>query len=246
MTTNLSDLVGQSLMLSFAGPRLTPAVREALLEAIGRGQISEELFAATARRLDGLREAYAVGYVLPPFADPDPAYEHRALAIARRGVSIRDEQGLLPLPADTRLALIDCLLPRFSLAEEAAERATLLRELVEQVFPQVACVALQPEWDAAAEAQALESARQSAVVLLVTRNASFIHRQAQLARQLGELGPPLVHAAVRNPDAETIRAGAAATVLTYGDPPLSLRAMVDLISGRMAIENQEPKIEDGR
>ncbi len=30
MTTNLTDLVGQSLMLSFAGPRLTPAVQEAL------------------------------------------------------------------------------------------------------------------------------------------------------------------------------------------------------------------------
>jgi hypothetical protein len=36
---------------------------------------------------------------------------------------------------------------------------------------------------------------------------------------------------VRNPDAEMVGAGAAATLLTYGDPPVSLRAMVDAVRG---------------
>ena len=142
-------------------------------------------------------------------------------------------QGLLPLPADTRLALIDCLLPRFSLVEEAVERSRLLCELARRAFPQATCVVLEPEWDAKAEAQALDIARQSAAVLLVTRNAGFIEQQSQLARRLAGLGTPLIYAAVRNPDADTTGAEAAATLLTYGDPPVSLRAMVDAISDKM-------------
>ena len=35
----------------------------------------------------------------------------------------------------------------------------------------------------------------------------------------------MIYAAVRNP--ESSRSGAAATLLTYGDPPLSLQALVD-------------------
>jgi beta-N-acetylhexosaminidase len=229
----MAKAAGADVLLPLGNLAVQVAVVESLSDALRLGRLAPESFAATARRLDALRDEYAIGYTLPPFAAPDLAFEATALSIARRGLSVRDVQGLLPLPADTRLALIDCLLPRFSLVEEAVERSRLLCGFVKRAFPQATCVVLEPEWDAKAEAQALDIARQSAAVLLVTRNAGFIEQQNQLARRLADLGTPLIHAAVRNPDADTIGAEAVATLLTYGDPPVSLRAMVDAISDKV-------------
>lgn len=206
-------------------------VAVALQDALRQGQLSEDFFAGTARRIQTLRQAYAIDYRMPPFTVLDPAYQQTALAVARRGVSVCGQRELLPLPAITRLVLIDCLLPRFSLVEEATMQAKLVRELVMHAFPRASGLALDPEWDAAAEATAIELARQSDAVLLVTRNAGFVEQQARLAHRLAELDTPLLHAAVRNPDAESLGVDAAVTVCTYGDPDVSLRALVEVLGG---------------
>jgi hypothetical protein len=74
-------------------------------------------------------------------------------------------------------------------------------------------------------------AQSSEVLCLVTRNACFVERQAQLAAMLARLEQPLIHVVVRNPEDANLQPDAAATILTYGDPPLSLRAMVDMLRG---------------
>jgi beta-N-acetylhexosaminidase len=225
----LAKAAGADVLLPLGDLDSQSAVATALCEAVQGGRLAADAFAATRRRLAKLRMAYAIDHTLPPFAAPDPADEQIALSIARRGVRVCDAQGILPLPAGTRLALIDCTLPRFSLVEEAAERSALLRQLVAGAFPRATCMALPREWDAAADAQVLALVRASAAVLLVTRNAGFVEQQADLARRLAALDAPLVHAAVRNPDAQALGVAAAATVLTYGDPPVALRALVEVL-----------------
>lgn len=228
----LAKAAGADVLLPLGDLASQIALAGALCEAVQSGRLDRAVFVATVRRLEVLRAAYALGDALPSYAPPDRSFEAPALAIARRSIRVYDQHGLLPLPADTQLTLIDCLQPRFSLAEEAVSRAELLRGLVERAFPSARCLTLEPGWDAEAETHALDTARQGTAMLLVTRNAAFVEQQARLARRLAALDVPLIHAAVRNPDFDAIRASATATLLTYGDPPLSLRALVDAIAKR--------------
>ena len=61
----------------------------------------------------------------------------------------------------------------------------------------------------------------------MTRNAGFIPAQAALAERLVEFSAPLIVAAVRNPAMGRLEMLDAAIVRTYGDPPVSLRALLD-------------------
>jgi len=215
-------------------------VARTLAAAIHNGALPREAFAATARRLDKLRTEYAISHELPPYSDPDPALYDAALAIARRSVTLAQESPNLPLARDTRLALIDCVLPRFSLVEEAFERAALLKALATEAFPNTTSLALSPDLDddELAEARALVEA--SDAVLLVTRNAVLIPAQAQLARMLVGLGRPVFHAAARIPYDAAVIPGAAATLLLYGDPDVSLHALIDVLAGRAEAQGMPP------
>jgi hypothetical protein len=157
--------------------------------------------------------------------------EAEALELARRGLARHDPRGLLPLPADARLAAIDCLLPRFNNAEEAVSRAELLRSMLAASFPALRYRALAPDAPDAEWAEARAMAEGADAVLLVTRNACFIERQARLGLALAGRPAPLIHLAARSPHDIERLPGAAASLRSYGDPPLSLRAAVEALGG---------------
>ena len=227
-----SKAAGADVLLPLGTLQSQVEVARALALALQNGDLPREAFAATARRLDKLRAEYGISHELPPYADPDPALYDAALEIARRSITVAHGSERLPLARDTRLALIDCVLPRFSLVEEAFERAALLMALATEAFPNTTGLALSPDLrdDELAEARSLVQG--SDAVLLVTRNAALIPAQAQLARMLAGLGRPLFHAAARMPYDAAVVPGTAATLLTYGDPDVSLHALIDVLAGR--------------
>jgi beta-N-acetylhexosaminidase len=203
-------------------------VAEGLREALDDGRLSRQLFEATVRRLAALREQYRITETPAPLAMPLEEFAASALAIARRGITVRDTQGLLPLPPGTRLAATDCLLSRP--APVGGSAGPRLPDMILQAFPQAAYLALEPDWPAEDEERACALGRRSDAILLVTRNACFIPSQAALAQRLAALGEPLIVAAVRNPKLDALELLDAAIVRTYGDPAVSLRAMVDVLS----------------
>jgi beta-N-acetylhexosaminidase len=235
-----SKVAGADVLLPLGSLSSQVEVARALLAALESGELSRELFAATARRLDDLRRSYAISHALPSYAEPAPALYDAALAIARRSITLLGGGERLPLPRATRLALIDCVLPRFSQAEEALERAALLRSLVLDSFPNTANLALSPELTTDEQAAARSLAEGSELVLLVTRNAALLPAQAALARMLTALGRPLILAAVRSPYDAALLPDAAATLLTYGDPDVSLHALVDVLAGRAEARGSLP------
>lgn len=135
-------------------------------------------------------------------------------------------QERLPLPAGTRLALIDCLLPRWS--------------RVEQAFPASVSIAIDPEPAADDLARARHLAGSADTVLLITRDAQRVQYQAKLGQELAASGAHLIHAAVRGPYDGAVIRGAGATLLTYGDPSVSLQALVDILAGRATPEGTPP------
>ncbi|HEX6290731.1 MAG TPA: beta-N-acetylhexosaminidase [Herpetosiphonaceae bacterium] len=227
-----SKAAGADVLLPLGSLESQIGVARALAAAVEAGHLSREAFEATARRLDALRATYRITHELPPYEEPDPALYDAALEIARRSVTLIGGKGALPLARETRLALIDCVLPRFSLVEEAFERAALLRSLVAGAFPNSTSLALSPNLTDDDLAQARALAEESDVVVLVTRNAALIAEQARLARMLAALGRLLIHVAARSPYDAAVVSGAAATLLTYGDPDVSLHALVDVLAGR--------------
>lgn len=223
----LAKAAGADIVLPLGDDAGQIAVAEALLAALAAGQLAAADFVATRRRLERLRADYQLG-LPPPLAPLDPGLEQAALALARRGLTRRDPRGLLPLPADTRLVTIDCLLPRFNNAEDAASRSELLQGLLAEAFPAARYHALPPDAPESAWTEAVTLAAGAETVLLITRNACFIERQARLGTELAAQAMPLIHLAARSPhDVEHVPA--AATLQCYGDPPLSLRAAVEAL-----------------
>lgn len=231
---------GADVMLP-CGP-LTPQIEaaEQLVRALEEGRLASDPFTATARRLDRLRKDYAIGYDLPAYGDPDDELHAQALEIARRSITVLEAGNVLPLLPSTRLLLIDCMLPRFSQAEEALERAELLRGLMQSAFPNMVALTLgsTPETDQVR--QALELAERCEATVFVTRNASLIPAQGQLAKAFADVSTPLIHVAARSPYDAGVVPSAAVTLLTYGDPVVSLEALVDVLAGRTTAQGTLP------
>ena len=203
------------------------AVAEALVAGFADGRLSREDGEATMRRLAAARAAYGLGAVPPEALTPGLLAEldATALAVARRGLTVRDPGGLLPLAPGTRLAVIECRQPRFNNAEEAAERTAMLRELVAAAFPQAVFLSVSELVTEAERDAALAVAARAELTVLLTRNAAMVPAQAALAAALADR-PRLVHVAARGPADAGLLPGAAASLCLYGDPPVSMRAMV--------------------
>lgn len=207
-------------------------VARAIGSAVEQGRLPIEAFADTARRLDRLRDEYRLGRSEPDFGeDLFAALRDDALGVARRSVTVLRGRELLPLPPTTRLAVVDCLQTRFSPAEDLGAGSRGLQELLRAAFPASSYLALGPEPSAADVAQALLFARHAEATLLLTRNASLVPWQRRVLGAFAVEPLALLHAAVRGPYDAELAPYVQATLLTYGDPPVSLQALVEIVSG---------------
>ncbi len=236
----LSKAAGADVLLPLGTLADQIATVEALAEAAAANSIPQAAFTATAERLGRLRAAYSIDYTVPALAAPTPEYRETALDVARRSVILVRGAGKLPLAPQTRLLLVDCTLPRFSQVEEAMERAALLREVVQAAFPRAEQITLGPEPSDDDIRRVREAAAACDAILLVTRNASHLPPQARLGQMLAQLDTPLVHAAVRSPYDIAVIPDAPVALLTYGDPEVSLVALVEVLAGTVEAAGSPP------
>ncbi len=235
----LSKAAGADVVLPIGSLEEQRDVAHALIAAVEAGQVPLAAFEDTARRLDTLRQRYGITHDLPPFAEPDPALDAQALAVARRSITLLGDRSTLPLPAATRLLVINCVVFAFSAADEALDHGARLEQLIGQAFPTARMLTLGAEPSASDIAQARALSDEYECTLLLTRNAVLLPGQVALARALIDGDTPLVHAAVRSPyDAQAT--GAQTALLTYGDLPQSLEALVDVLAGRSEAKGTLP------
>lgn len=236
----LAKAAGADVVLPLGSLTEQLAVVDTLCAAVEAGDLPLAAFEATARRLNSLRRAYKLTYELPPFAEPDQALYKQALEVARRSVTLVHGSAALPLAAQTRLALIDCLLPRFSLIEEAYARAESLSGLVSQAFPNMRALTVGAEPTDEDVERALALLADVEAVVLITRNAALSERRTRFVQALVEAPQPVIHVAVGLPYDAGLAANTAATILTYGDPDVSLVALVDVLSGAVTAQGRAP------
>jgi beta-N-acetylhexosaminidase len=216
-------------------------VAAGLRNAVDTGVLSADGFHATIDRLTALRTAYDIRHTLPPLRPLNPALHDEALSIARRSITIvRNAASIIPLSSATRLCVIDCQKQRSSLAEDPADRIAAVRDAAKRTFPNATYVAVDAEPPTETVAEAARLADSSDATLFLTRDAATHAPHAELGRRLSRLQPPLIHAAVRAPYDARLLPDAAAVLLTYGDPPVSLQALIDVVSGAAQGEGIAP------
>jgi beta-N-acetylhexosaminidase len=205
-------------------------VAEALFNAVKSDDLSRKLFERSAARVAALRHRYQIIYDVPTPPEPNPKHAIDALAIAQRSITVVREELPLPLAEDVKLVVIDCQRRRSSIAEDPVNRAAILKSAITSAFPKARHIAISEQATARQLSTARSAAEKAEVVLFVTRDAELVESHAQLGQELA-LTTPLIHASVRAPyDVAVLPAKT--TLLTYGDPPVSLQALVDVLAGK--------------
>jgi beta-N-acetylhexosaminidase len=210
------------------------AVAEALGAAYASGRLSPTDGQATLRRLASVRAAFRLGEPAAPGGLTSAVLttlDAIAMGVARRGTTVRDPGGALPLDRTTELAVIECRQLRFNNAEDAAERSVLLCDRMGAAFPRAVFLSVSEQVADGELDAALAVAARTAWNVLLTRNAVMAPAQARLAAALANYGPRLIHVAARSPEDVALLRGAAVSICTYGDPPVSMRALVAALRG---------------
>jgi beta-N-acetylhexosaminidase len=219
-------------------------VADALRKAVKAGDLSRKTFERSANRVAALRKGYQIIHDVPPVPDPNPKHAIDALAIAQRSITMRRDEIGLPLDPDARLVVIDCQRRASSIAEDPVDRTAILKEALKSAFPKARHLAISEKPTDRECAVARSAAEKAEVVLFVTRDADLIHAHGSFGQELA-LTKPLIHASVRAPYDSAVIPSAKTSLLTYGDPPVSLQALVDVLAGRAKAEGTAPvKLEE--
>jgi beta-N-acetylhexosaminidase len=219
---------------------------DALLAAAEDGTIPGRRLDEAVDRVRALRERVT----LPTggAAWPDNAHRRAAQDLARATVTcVRDEAGLLPVRGPG-LGVIEFAFGGVSPVEADRNQplgASTLALLLGRHFPDARFLAL---YDRAPD-PAVALARfllDSEQIVVATRNAVLDPGQTTLLGQIAAAGKPVIHLALRSPYDATLAPTIGTVLLTYGDPPPSLAAVVDVLvgaapaAGRLPVRLSEP------
>jgi len=136
--------------------------------------------------------------------------------------------------------IIDFSLPRASPVEEGSGPSAVLRDGLRAVWPDTQYVSLPANPASDNWAEVLELAKNADLVITLLRNARSTPAQAEALQKLIATNPNLIAVAARDPYDLTLAEGALAAYATYGDTPCSIRALVDVLTGRVVAKGQLP------
>lgn len=232
--TVMTLLAGADIALPLGDMATQRACLDRIVERAGELDLDKPL-----ARILALKDRFA----LPPLpADParESADARTAAEIASRSVTLLGPGSLLPLAKEeARPLVVDFELPVASLVEEGRRAGPLLRQLLRERWPNLEFVttpAAAPENEAAV----VEAARAASLLVVVVRNALREPAQAALLQKLLAAQPRAVVVAARDPYDLSLAAAAPARLAIYGDPPVSVRALVKALFGEVAITGSLP------
>ena len=211
----------------------------ALLAAAEDGTIPIARLDEAVARVRALRERVT----LPTggAAWPDNAHLRAAQRLARAAVTlVREESGRLPLrgPGLGVIEFASGLSPAEVDRNQPLGTSTLAL-LLGRRFPEARFLTLSADAPdpTAALVRFLLDVEQ---IVVATRSAVLDPGQTALLRQVAAAGKPAIHLALRSPYDATLAPGIGTVLLTYGDPPPSLAAVVDVLLGEVPAAGRLP------
>jgi beta-N-acetylhexosaminidase len=210
---------------------------EALVSAVQDGRISEARLDEAVERVRALRLRVA-----PPQPDavwPDMEHQWAARRIALAVITqVRGEPGALPIAGEGEgVGVIEFSSGRIAPVEGARNEplsGSLLALLLGRRLPRARFLAL-PSWADGATGIIEGFLSGCNRILVATRNAALDHNQAALLRHITDTcsagGKPLVQVAMRGPYDAALDPRINTVLLTYGDQPDTVAALVDVLLG---------------
>jgi beta-N-acetylhexosaminidase len=206
---------------------------EGLLAAVHSGRVPLDVIDQALNRILALKARYAV--TTPPDLSVIRAPQHVALAdtAARAGTTLlRTAPELFPLQPDTeQVGVIEFASHLDSGIFDTGGLtgfAKLLRTKAPH-FKTVPIKAVQPSPESLE--RAMQLATESQIVVLVTRNAHLMPKQAAIARDVMSVAQRVILICLRNPYDVTVLPGAAAILCTCGGGAPAMQAAVDALLG---------------
>jgi beta-N-acetylhexosaminidase len=205
---------------------------DALVSAIEGGSLPTELFEATERRLTALRERFSIG-VAQDARDADATMRDRARSVAARTIRTVGGSAYSPLEAGKTTVILDFKRLRASEAEDPFNRAGIIRDGMAEKRPETQVVTFSHDPDDAQITRARDAVDGAETLVIMTRDATENGYQVEIAKDLIARATPerVIHIALRGPYDAGILGDVDDTLLTYGDPAVTLEALVDRLVG---------------
>ena len=207
----------------------------ALTSAIENGLLPPEAFGQTIQRLDEVRRTYGMDEVTPPLAPAPGEWRAEATRIAANTIAVAGEGSFQPIAASERALIVDFQRLRSSEAEDPFNRGEIIRDGVARLLAgtRVVTVGHSPA-DETIET-ALDAAGKVSTIVLLTRDAADFPYQVEIGGRIVDAADPgarIVHVALRGPYDAGCFGTVSDTLLTYGDPAVTLHALVDVLAGK--------------
>ncbi|MBE3557595.1 MAG: glycoside hydrolase family 3 protein, partial [Firmicutes bacterium] len=203
---------------------------QSILRAVQQGEISQDRIDQSVERILTLK--WKLGLFTDPFADPAdlsklgrPASQAVAARIADRSITLlKNNNAVLPLPAGEHVVVAG---PRTAGGETLAS-------LLQAMGIQADAVGTATNPSSTEMEQAVDAARQAQAVVVTTSNATSSVSQQQLVQRLVTLGHPVIVAAMGKPyDATVLPASIDAYLAAYGNQPVTVHALAQVLTGRI-------------
>ncbi len=207
----------------------------ALTAAIEEGTLPREAFARTVERLDTVRRTYGMDAITPPLEPAPGEWRAEATRIAASTVAVAGVDPFQPVAASERVLIVDFQRLRSSEAEDPFNRGGIIRDGVARLLPGAAVVTIEHSPTDDAIAHAVMTARDAAVLVFLTRDATDFPYQVEIGRRVIEeagTAARIIHVALRGPYDAGCFGPVSDTLLTYGDPAVTLQALIDVLAGK--------------
>ena len=206
----------------------------ALTTAIEKGTLPAHLFERTLERLDRVRHDYGMDEVTPSLAPPPDEWRTEAMRIAASTIARLGNGAFVPIGSDHRALIVDFQRLRSSEAEDPFNRGGIIRDGVARLLPGTTVVTVGHTPADETIRNALDTAREVDTIVLLTRDAADFPDQVEIgSRVIEEAGTAtrIVHVALRGPYDAGLFGPVSDTLLTFGDPAVTLHALVDVLAG---------------
>lgn len=207
----------------------------ALATAIEDGVLPAEIFERTVERLDRARHAYVMDDVLSPLGPQRDEWRAEAMRIAANTIAVVSDHGFDAIGPDERAVIVDFQRLRSSEAEDPFNRGGIIRDRAARLLPGTKVVTIGHAPTDESIDGALDAARGVDTIVLLTRDAADFPYQAEIGRRvIAEAGEAarIVHVALRGPYDAGCFGTVSTTLLTFGDPAVTLHALVDVLAGK--------------
>jgi beta-N-acetylhexosaminidase len=241
-STLMAKAAGVDMLEANETPEIQLTRHAAMVEAIETVRLDRAIFEATLERLNVFRKRFGITHNVPDLAPVPLQRAADALAIAGRTVTLLSDPPFQPLRPGDRGILLDFQRFRGTEAEDPVHRGPLVRNLMAGSLPGIEVVTVPNDPAPEDITRALDTTNRS-LLIVFTRDATDNRYQVEIARQgIASLadGARVIHVALRGPYDLGLIPEATDRIAIYGDPAVSLQALVIALSGHAEIAGTSP------